>query len=251
MNLTIGTSLATWRAAGSAVVDPSTTSPLWLITPASGQTGNAAAGVETWQLGATSGTETSDPTFNAGPPAYWSLDGGDYVEVLHPTPTLEPTFGTSDQWTLMVVARFATPPGTSATLLSMKSGGVASSSPGPRIALLNSTVMQTLLGDGTSGVATGTAGMTTTANVWLVVFAHTVSTTGFATRVNGVTSATATRPAGSQSPTLTGTRLARLGANYFSVSNQLTGDIRAAAAWQRQLSASEMAGIELHYGAGT
>lgn len=224
-----------------------TTNPLWAVAAASGQTGDGLFGPVTWQAGATTGAEASDPTFTT---PYWSFDGAQYVSVDHATDAALPTMGTADAWTAMVVFRIAAAPGATSQIFSTKPSSGLASSLGLFVGLTSTGLFRGAVGDGTNGTTTSTVGMDVTANVWSVGFVFTDNVTDVRTRLNGTLSSSSARPVGSQTPTFT-TFIARLASNLNSVSQTLTGDIRCVAVWQRQLSSTEMTGLERVFGAGT
>lgn len=224
-------------------------SPLWVVGAASGQTGNANVGTGvTWQAGATTGAEASDPTYASG---VWSFDGSQYISIDETSNTPLPTMGTGDAWTFMVVFRIASASGATEQILSTKPASQTASSLGLAFNITSATgVLRAQIGDGTNGATSSTTGMEVPTNVWAVAFVYTDAVTSFRTRCNGVTSSATARPAGSQTPTF-GTFIARLASNLNSASSLFTGDIKVASAWQRQLSAAEMTALELYNGAGT
>lgn len=74
-------------------------------------------------LGATSGAEATDPTYAAGPPAYLSTDGGDYLkQISSATGSIVQTFGRQDtEFSLEFVMYWVA--GNSAGILSAGAGG--------------------------------------------------------------------------------------------------------------------------------
>jgi hypothetical protein len=201
----------------------------------------------TWQLGATTGAESTDPTYAAPSgtqPARWTFDGGDYLEVLNAT--LVPQMTATDEYTIMVAFRRATLPSADETLFSNRSGSL--SGPGSRIHLTSGGAFTVSASNGTQVRAAGT--VTASANAWHVGWMIATAANTQA-RVDGTTGTTNTRPSGSQNPTLTGTRIARIGGNYHSATNLWGGQIRAVRVWQRVLTSAQMTALEAIYTAPT